>query len=63
VYLENPKDYVEYIKTILWLLTKYELQLKPKKCEFYKIELEFLGFIINTIGVEISPKKIKVVSE
>jgi hypothetical protein len=35
--------------------------LKPEKCEFYKKELEFLGFIVGVYRVRINPKKVEVV--
>ena len=54
IYLENKKDYVKYIRTILKCFRKAKLRLRLEKCEFYKEEVKFLGFIVNTIGVKIS---------
>ena len=39
---------------VLKYFKKAKLRLRPKKCEFYKEEVKFLGFIVNTIGVKIS---------
>ncbi|EMD65256.1 hypothetical protein COCSADRAFT_87586, partial [Bipolaris sorokiniana ND90Pr] len=48
IYLENKKDYILYIKTVLKELDKYSFRLKLKKYKFYKNKLNFLGY---TIGV------------
>ena len=61
IYLENPRDYVKYIQTILEYFKKAKLRLRLEKCEFYKEEVSFLGFIVNTKGVKISKDKIEVV--
>jgi hypothetical protein len=61
IYTENPEDHVEHVKTVLRCLERANLQLKPEKCDFHKQEVEFLGFIVGTQGVKMSPKKIEVV--
>ncbi|KXL48547.1 MAG: hypothetical protein FE78DRAFT_29023 [Acidomyces sp. 'richmondensis'] len=35
----------------------------PEKCEFYKKEVKFLGFIIGTNGIKIDPDKTRAVQE
>ena len=54
IYLENRKDYVKYVCIVLKYFRKAKLRLRPKKCEFYKEEVKFLGFIVNTTGVKMS---------
>ena len=61
IYLKNPRDYVKYIQTILEYFKKAKLRLRLEKYEFYKEEVNFLGFIVNTKGVKISKDKIEVV--
>ena len=61
IYLENPKDYIKYIQTILEYFKKAKLRLRLEKCEFYKEEVNFLRFIVNTKGVKINKDKIEVV--
>ena len=61
IYLENPGDYIKYVQTILECFKKAKLRLRLEKCEFYKEEVNFLGFIVNTKGVKISKDKIEVV--
>jgi hypothetical protein len=36
---------------MLEALIEANLRLKPKKYEFYRIEVEFLGYIVSTTSV------------
>ena len=38
-------------------LSKVDFKTIPEKCEFYKKEVDFLGFVVSIIGVRINPKK------
>lgn len=58
--LEEHKDHV---RTVLDLLGKAKLRLKLEKCEFYKKEVEFLGFKVTTTGIQVSESKIKAIKE
>ena len=61
IYLENPKDYVKHVQIVLEYFKKAKLRLRLEKCEFYKKEVNFLGFIVNTKGVKINKDKIEVI--
>jgi len=37
------------------------LQLDIDKCEFYKTEVLYLGLVISIDGVQMDPKKVKVI--
>ena len=39
------------------------LRLKPKKCCFAQLEVEYLGHVVSTEGIKTDPKKAKAVSE
>ncbi|EMD59965.1 hypothetical protein COCSADRAFT_100028, partial [Bipolaris sorokiniana ND90Pr] len=47
IYLENKKDHILYIKTVLKKLDKHSLRLKLKKCKFYKNKVDFLSYTIE----------------
>ena len=49
------------MKDVLRYLQKAGLKLNPKKCEFNKLEVEFLRYIIGIEGIKINPEKIKVI--
>lgn len=59
VYSNSLEEHVRHVNTILQCLDKYDLRLKPEKCEFHKQEVPFLGFHIGTHGVRISKDKIE----
>ena len=48
---------------MLEALKKYNLKARPKKCKFYKEEVEFLGFIVITTGLKMDPKKVEAVRD
>jgi transposase InsO family protein len=63
VYSRNKEEHVHHVKEVLSCLEKFNLRLKPEKCEFHKEEVDFLGCVVSTTGVKMSPKKIQVVQE
>jgi hypothetical protein len=63
IFSKSKVKHIDYIKLVLQALDLAELRLKPEKCEFYKEEVEFLGFTVSVHGVKISKSKIKVVKD
>ncbi len=63
IYSESKEVYIQHIQDILTYLSQARLLLKPEKYEFYKESVEFLGFIVSTTGIRISPEKIKAIAE
>ena len=47
VFSKDKKEYIIYVQRVLKKLKHIGLLFKPEKCEFYKEELAFLGFIIG----------------
>jgi hypothetical protein len=63
IYSENEEDHVKHVQTVLDLLDKHHLRLKPSKCAFHKEELDFLGHTVGIHGVKISEEKIRTIKE
>ena len=40
-------------------LEEHDLYLKPKKCQFKKDEIEYLGVIVGKGHIQMSPKKLQ----
>jgi hypothetical protein len=60
---EIKEEYIDKIRLILKKIRKYDLLLKPKKCEFFKKKISFLEYIISIEEMRIDPDKIKVILE
>ena len=63
VYSEDPAKHEEHVKQVLERLAKYNLRLKPEKCEWSKEEVKFLGFMIGRNSIRIDPDKLRAVHE
>jgi hypothetical protein len=58
------KTFAEHMKTlrdVFMRLRQYQLKLKPKKCELFQHEVEFLGRIVGPDGLGLSPNDTRVV--
>jgi hypothetical protein len=58
IYFKLGEDYYAYIRIVIERLRKYKLYTKLSKCFFNVEEVEFLGFIIGSIGVKPDPDRI-----
>ena len=63
VYSKTQQEHTKHVKDILQCLQQAGLKLNPKKCEFNKLEVEFLGYVIEIEGIKIDPEKIKVIQQ
>ena len=63
VYSETQEDHIEHVTTVLRCLDKFNLRLKPEKCEFHKTKVNFLGYVVGIDGVQMSEEKIQLVKE
>jgi Reverse transcriptase (RNA-dependent DNA polymerase) len=56
---EHMKRHKQLIHQILDKLKANNLYLKPKKCEFLKREIDYLGVIIGSNVLKMDPKKLQ----
>jgi hypothetical protein len=68
VYLDNilvfskiQKDHNQHLKLITKRLRQAELFVNLQKSEFYKTEVEYLGYIINLEGVKLDPNQVDII--
>ena len=61
IYSELAKKHMIYIQKVLICLKKARLLFKPKKYEFYKNEVIFLGFVVGKEGIKIDLEKIRTI--
>ena len=58
IYLNIEKEYKEYVKWVLKRLCDKNIPIIIKKCEFYIIKTDFIGFIIKPEQISIDLKKV-----
>ena len=63
IYSKTKEVHIQHVQDILTCLLQARLLLKLEKYEFHKELVEFLGFIVSTTGIHISPEKIKAIAE
>jgi hypothetical protein len=63
IYSKLGEDHHAYIRIVIERLRKYKLYTKLNKCFFNIKEVEFLGFIIGSIGIKPDPNKILIIKK
>ena len=63
IYSKILKEHISHVFKVLKCLNKRNLYLKPKKCEFHRKEVDFLGFVVGRHGVRMDPKKLRAIKE
>ena len=58
IYSKKHEDHTEHVRKVLEKLRQYGLYVKLSKCVFDSSEIEFLGFIVNRLGVAMDPVKL-----
>ena len=56
IHAHNKEDMEWYTKMVLQRLQENDMYLKPKKCEFAKEKIEYLGMIISHNLVSMDPQ-------
>ena len=49
------------MRVVLQLLRDHQLYAKFSKCEFWLIEVRFLGHVVSASGVSVDPEKVEAV--
>ena len=47
IFSKSEEEHYQHLELIIEHLRQAELYANPKKCEFFKSELEYLSFIVN----------------
>ena len=58
---ETLREHNNKSEEVFAQIRKYNLKIEPDKCEFLKSELQYLGHVITTQGVQPDPKKVSAV--
>ena len=63
IYSKPLEDHVIHLRILLELLCLEKLYAKFSKCEFWLLEIQFLGHVINANSIQVDPVKIEAVSK
>lgn len=55
MYSKSDENHVEHLRTILQVLKEKKLYSKLSKCEFWFREVSFLGHVISSGGIVVTP--------
>jgi hypothetical protein len=58
---KTAKEYAQRLVNVLERFERADLQLQPEKCEFAKDQVQYLGHVISSRGIEASPDKVKAI--
>lgn len=60
-YAKTFEDHLERLRRVLKALQQHGVKLRPKKCEFFKREVRYVGRLISAEGVRIDPKDLNAI--
>jgi hypothetical protein len=63
IFSKTQEEHDTHMKLVLDRLCTAHLCANPKKCEFDKLEVEYLGFIITSEGIKMNPKKLDTITD
>ena len=55
IYSKNFEDHLRHLNLVFERLEKFNVQVKPSKCNFFKTEVLYLGHIVNREGIKVNP--------
>ena len=63
IFSKTKEEHDQHLQQVYEQLWSAKLYAKPSKCEFYQQEIEFLGFIIGTKGIQMDPRRVQTIKE
>ena len=59
IYSQSKVEHEDHLRIVLQLLRDHQLYAKFSKCEFWLIEVGFLGHVVSASGVSVDPRKVE----
>jgi len=63
VYSRTKEEHAEHLRVALKTLREHKLYAKLSTCEFWLLEVTFLGHVISKEGIKVDLQKVKAVTE
>ena len=61
IYSQSEWEHEDHLRIVLQMLRNHQLYAKFTKCEFWIIEVRFLGHVVSASGVSVDPEKVEAV--
>ena len=62
VYSSTIEQQIQRLEIVFRRLRQHGLKLKPRKCDFFRKEVHYLGHIVSENGISTDPEKVNAVS-
>ena len=63
IFGKSVQQHLDRLEQVFQRLREAKLKLKPKKCHFFQVRVQFLGHIVSQDGVGTDPEKVLRISE
>jgi transposase InsO family protein len=63
IFSKTEEEHYQHLELVIERLRRAELYANPKKCEFFKPEVEYLGFLVNKNGLRMDPSRVRTISD
>ena len=63
VYSETPAKHLEQLEESFSKLRAAGIKLKPRKCDLFQTQVNYLGYVLQKVGIRPNPKKLEVVRD
>lgn len=61
IFSPDEKSHANHISKVFETLAKANMKVQVDKCQFFKKEIEYLGFVISSQGVSTNPTKVQAI--
>ena len=61
IYSQSKVEHEDHLRIVLQLLRDHQLYAKFRKCEFWLVEVGFLGHVVSASGMSMDPEKVEAV--
>ena len=63
MYSETPAEHLEHLEKVFLKLHAAVVKLKPKKCDLFHTQVNYLGHLLDKTGIRPDPKKLEAVRD
>lgn len=59
IFSRDERSHLRHVNEVFETLERAHMKIQLDKCEFFKREVEFLGFVVSREGIKADPKKVE----